>query len=82
MVIGLLQRGFLAATLATGVLGCGLLTPMPAAASTTLLNVSYDPTRELYVEFNKAFAEYWKTQGGETCGSTSRMAARASRRAR
>src|SRR5690606_15855464 len=25
-----------------------------------LLNVSYDPTRELYVEFNKAFAEHWQ----------------------
>jgi sulfate/thiosulfate-binding protein len=32
----------------------------------TLLNVSYDPTRELYVEFNKSFAAYWKeTTGGE-----------------
>lgn len=65
MVFGLLRRGFLGATLAAGVLGCGLLTSMPAAASTTLLNVSYDPTRELYVEYNKAFAEYWKAQGGD-----------------
>src|SRR5690554_6603249 len=33
------------------------------AADVKLLNVSYDPTRELYVEFNKAFAEHWqKTQ--------------------
>lgn len=31
-----------------------------AADEITLLNVSYDPTREFYVEFNKAFAEYWK----------------------
>lgn len=30
------------------------------AAEVKLLNVSYDPTRELYVEFNKAFAEHWK----------------------
>lgn len=28
----------------------------------TLLNVSYDPTREFYQEFNQSFAEYWKTQ--------------------
>ena len=28
----------------------------------TLLNVSYDPTRELYVEFNQAFARHWKAQ--------------------
>lgn len=27
-----------------------------------LLNVSYDPTRELYVEYNKAFAAYWKAE--------------------
>ncbi len=34
-------------------------------ASVTLLNVSYDPTRELYVEFNTAFAKYWKAQSGQ-----------------
>ncbi|MFZ4499293.1 MAG: sulfate transporter subunit, partial [Burkholderiales bacterium] len=32
----------------------------PARAETTLLNVSYDPTRELYTEYNAAFAKYWK----------------------
>jgi sulfate/thiosulfate-binding protein len=32
---------------------------------TTLLNVSYDPTRELYVEFNAAFAKQWKTTAGQ-----------------
>ena len=31
----------------------------------TLLNVSYDPTRELYVEFNQAFAKYWKAKTGQ-----------------
>ena len=31
-----------------------------------LLNVSYDPTREFYAEFNKAFAADWKAQTGET----------------
>ena len=36
------------------------------AADITLLNVSYDPTRELYVEINKAFAEEWKTKTGDT----------------
>jgi sulfate transport system substrate-binding protein len=35
-------------------------------ADTTLLNVSYDPTREFYVAFNKSFADYWKKQTGET----------------
>lgn len=37
-----------------------------AMADTTLLNVSYDPTRELYKEFNAAFAAKWKTDTGET----------------
>jgi sulfate transport system substrate-binding protein len=31
-----------------------------------LLNVSYDPTRELYQEFNKEFAAYWKEKTGQT----------------
>jgi sulfate transport system substrate-binding protein len=31
----------------------------------TLLNVSYDPTRELYQDFNKAFARHWKAQTGD-----------------
>lgn len=35
------------------------------AATLQLLNVSYDPTRELYQEFNKAFAKEWKTQTGD-----------------
>jgi len=32
------------------------------AAEVTLLNVSYDPTRELYVDFNAAFAKYWEAK--------------------
>ena len=36
----------------------------PAAAQ-TLLNVSYDPTRELYTEFNAAFNKHWQAQGNE-----------------
>ena len=35
------------------------------AKSIELLNVSYDPTRELYAEYNKAFAAHWKTQTGD-----------------
>ena len=38
----------------------------PVAAAETLLNVSYDPTRELYQEFNAAFAKHWQAQTGET----------------
>lgn len=41
--------------------------PMSAAfADTTLLNVSYDPTRELYKDFNAAFVAKWKADTGET----------------
>ena len=36
-----------------------------AQASVSLLNVSYDPTRELYVEFNAAFAKHWKATSGQ-----------------
>jgi sulfate/thiosulfate-binding protein len=35
------------------------------AAEVTLLNVSYDPTRELYVDYNAAFAKYWKAKTGQ-----------------
>ena len=41
------------------VFGLTLGGPLPAQAQTTLLNVSYDPTRELYRAFNDAFAKYW-----------------------
>lgn len=37
-----------------------------AVAETTLLNVSYDPTRELYRDINAAFAEVWKARTGES----------------
>lgn len=37
-----------------------------ASANTELLNVSYDPTREFYQEYNPAFAKYWKEKTGET----------------
>jgi sulfate/thiosulfate-binding protein len=35
------------------------------ARDVQLLNVSYDPTRELYVDFNKAFAVHWKARTGD-----------------
>ncbi len=36
------------------------------AAEVSLLNVSYDPTRELYQDFNKAFADHWKAKSGDS----------------
>ncbi len=43
----------------------GLTFPGKASADGTLLNVSYDPTRELYQEFNAAFAKQWQAKTGE-----------------
>jgi sulfate transport system substrate-binding protein len=56
-----MRRSFVA-VFASVVLGVAAL----AHADTSLLNVSYDPTRELYREFNAAFAAKWKQQTGET----------------
>ena len=55
----LLTVALLASSIQVGGLGF-------AFADTTILNVSYDPTRELYKDFNAAFAEKWKTDTGET----------------
>ena len=43
----------------------GLSLTAPAFADVMLLNVSYDPTRELYQEFNAAFAKQWQAKAGE-----------------
>jgi len=54
-------------SLLTGLALAACLAAAPAmAAETALLNVSYDPTRELYRDINTAFAEYWKAKTGET----------------
>ena len=45
--------------------GCSSTAPPAAQPSAHLLNVSYDPTRELYQEFNKAFAADWKQKTGQ-----------------
>src|SRR4051812_9964229 len=48
------------------VIGLLALGGATAARGQSLLNVSYDPTRELYKEFNAKFAEYWKTKTGQS----------------
>jgi sulfate/thiosulfate transport system substrate-binding protein len=63
--------------LAAGFLGCAALcaallacqqraSPGSGERHITLLNVSYDPTRELYEDFNAAFARYWRTKTGQS----------------
>ena len=53
------RRSLILAALLAGLSGTAL-------AQTTLLNVSYDPTRELYQDYDKEFATYWKAKTGET----------------
>ncbi len=52
----------LVAPLAASMLGAASV----EAADVTLLNVSYDPTREFYEDYNAAFAKYWKGKNGES----------------
>ena len=56
------RRNFIKIPVALSLLAGFSFTALPtfAADPVTLLNVSYDPTRELYVEYNKAFAKHWK----------------------
>jgi sulfate/thiosulfate transport system substrate-binding protein len=63
----------LAAVLATALAlaGCGSSTSSgdvvaPDAKQVTILNVSYDPTRELYSDYNAAFGKYWLAKTGQT----------------
>jgi sulfate/thiosulfate transport system substrate-binding protein len=55
----------LGAHLATAALAAWLLPAAPAAAQQTILNVSYDPTRELYQDVNAAFAKAWQAKAGK-----------------
>jgi sulfate transport system substrate-binding protein len=50
----------------SGLLGCLLLAGNATAADISLLNVSYDPTRELYVHISRGFADRFKTDTGKT----------------
>ena len=59
MALNALRHTLLALSFAAGLIGA-------AQAQSTLLNVSYDPTREFYHAFNPEFARYWKDKTGET----------------
>jgi sulfate/thiosulfate transport system substrate-binding protein len=62
-----LRRDFIKIPVAALLAGALTLAAAPSMSQQplTLLNVSYDPTRELYVEFNHAFSRYWKAKTGQ-----------------
>ena len=60
MALKRFYRSFLAVLLVLAIVA-----PAEAVADVTLLNVSYDPTRELYQDFNAAFAKHWQAKTGE-----------------
>ena len=55
-----------ALVLASTLIAGSVITASARAADITLLNVSYDPTRELYVDFNKAFAAAYQKETGKS----------------
>ncbi len=61
------RRHFIKFPWAFGLVGAMALGAVPALAADPVgfLNVSYDPTRELYVEYNQSFARYWKGKTGQ-----------------
>jgi sulfate/thiosulfate-binding protein len=61
------RRGLIGAAAAGGMTASLLLgRSAQAAGPVTLLNVSYDPTRELYKDINAAFIDYWRSRTGQT----------------
>ncbi len=58
-----LRAALLLVALAMAVSGARLAAQPPPPA--TILNVSYDPTRELYDDYNAVFAKYWKKKTGQ-----------------
>lgn len=61
---GMFPDGILRVFLALAA-AAGMLWPAAVSADVTLLNVSYDPTREFYQDFNAAFARHWLAKKGE-----------------
>ena len=59
------NRQFVSRLLSVFVLASAGFSSLASAEPVSLLNVSYDPTRELYVEFNAAFAKHWKAKTGQ-----------------
>jgi sulfate transport system substrate-binding protein len=72
-LFGLTRRLVIAAAIGASPIGlsaCDATSDGASGAPTQLLNVSYDPTRELYEEVNVAFAARWAEEhGGGVCGA-------------
>lgn len=62
-LFNLTRRSALGAALSLGLVG---FADLASAKDITLLNVSYDPTRELYQAYDHAFTKYWKAKTGDT----------------
>jgi sulfate/thiosulfate transport system substrate-binding protein len=69
-----ISKSLFALTIAVGMTGCDVALPPRVASADhpaarppaiTILNVSYDPTRELYVDFNNEFARHWQEESGQ-----------------
>ncbi|PKO78233.1 MAG: sulfate transporter subunit [Betaproteobacteria bacterium HGW-Betaproteobacteria-15] len=58
-------RRIFTTTLVAAAFAAAALPSFAQSAPVTLLNVSYDPTREFYVDFNAAFTKHWKTTTGQ-----------------
>ena len=69
-------------TLKLGVLAAVISATSFGAAARDFLNVSYDPTRELYEDVNKNFGKYWESRTGQKSILSNRMAVQANRLAR
>ena len=71
-MLALRTIAFVVPLLLLPLVGCNNSSSSPSASGVAagktvkLLNVSYDPTREFYVEFNKSFAQLWKEKTGDT----------------
>ncbi len=65
-ITNILLATVLTLTSVTALTGCGKSASANESSTITLTNVSYDPTRELYENYNKLFVEHWKeTTGGD-----------------
>lgn len=60
------RRDIIKISAASLICSSGLVGTANAAKPVELLNVSYDPTREFYVEYNKFFADFWKSKTGQS----------------